>query len=99
MGGGGGVAGRASPRRQQQITRLWTLISALHASGITNVAVSARHSMVVSVCSLNRVALPWDLNRRQLVRQLKLAPTKKPALDSVSDSMTLYIDELTGTIV
>ncbi|GAB5036022.1 beach domain protein [Nannochloropsis oceanica] len=38
-------------------------------------------------------------NTQDLVRQLKLAPTKRPALDSVSDSMTLYIDELTETIV
>ena len=62
-------------------------------------ALSAKYSMVVSACSLNRVALLWDLNRRRLVRQLSLVTTKRPALDSVSDLVTVCIDEMTGTIV
>lgn len=99
LGGGGSGAGGASRRRPQQVTRLGTLVSALHAGGITNVVLSARYSVVVSVCSLNRVVLLWDLDRRRLVRQLSVAPTKKLALDSVSDSMTLCIDEMTGAIV
>lgn len=62
-------------------------------------ALSATYGIVVSVCSHNRVALLWDLNRRRLVRQLALATTGRAATDSGNDLVNLAIDETTGTIV
>jgi len=66
---------------------------------ITNVTLSAKYGIVVSVCSHNRAALLWDLNRRRLVRQLALATTGKAATNAGNDLVTVSIDEATGTIV
>ncbi len=96
-GGGGGLRGRRG--HPGAITLVGTLISALHAGSITTVALSAKYSIVVSVCSHNRVALLWDLNRRRLVRQLSLSSTHKPATDSANDLVCVSICETTGTIM
>jgi WD40 repeat protein len=74
-------------------------LTQLFAGSITNVALSAKYGIVVSVCSHNRVALLWDLNRRRLVRQLALSTTSRAATDSGNDLVTVSIDETTGTIV
>ena len=71
----------------------------MHTGSITNVALSAKYGIVVSVCSHNRAALLWDLNRRRLVRQLALTTTGRAAADSGNDLVNLAIDETTGTIV
>jgi hypothetical protein len=56
------------------------------------VALSSKYSIVVSLCTVNRVALLWDLNRRRLVRELHLSPALTEKYKS--DTYALSIDEV-----
>lgn len=88
--------GTALPR---MITRMGALLSALHAGGITNVALSAKYSVVVSVCALHRAVLLWDLNRRRLLRRLLVIFPETWEGQNGKEPVTLCIADVTGTIL
>jgi hypothetical protein len=75
------------------------LLSALHAGGITNVALSTKYSVVVSVCALHRAVLLWDLNRRRLLRRLSVIFTETWEGQIGKEPVTLCIADVTGTIL
>lgn len=59
---------------------------------------SSKYGIVVSLCSHNRVALLWDLNKMRLARQLALPGISNMKVDRPS-AYSISIDECTGTIV
>jgi len=61
-------------------------------------AISSKYGIVVSICSHNRVALLWDLNRMRLVRQLALPGISNQPFDK-STTYSINVDDNTGSIV
>jgi hypothetical protein len=50
--------------------------------------------MAVSICSQNRAALLWDLNRKRVARRLKLHSSA-----STEPCLSVHVDDVTGSIL
>lgn len=67
------------------------------SGAITHVALGCKYGILVSICSQNRAALLWDLNRRRLVRRLRLHKPKGGS--GLEACYSVHVDEVTGSIV